>query len=113
MTSKVKFNSVGGFNEKNLKVACNDVDFCLKLMNKGYRNVYCGHTSIYHYESISRGYEDTEEKKERFGQESRYVISKWNRLFKNDPYYNPNLTTKTENFELADKPRIEKIPQIR
>ncbi len=112
MISKVKFDLVRGFNEKELKVACNDVDFCLSLMNKGYRNVYCGHTSIYHYESISRGYEDTQEKKKRFDHESSYVINKWRDLFKNDPHYNPNLTDKTENFDLADKPRIEKIPQI-
>ncbi len=112
MVSKLKFNLVRGFNDRELKVACNDVDFCLKLLSRGLRNVYCGHASLYHYESISRGYEDTKEKKERFLRESDYVMRKWNNFFEKDPFYNPNLTINTQDFDLAENPRIEKFPKI-
>jgi O-antigen biosynthesis protein len=57
------FLEVGGLNEKNLAVAFNDVDLCLKIQTKGYRNVWTPFAKLIHHESVTRGYEDTREKK--------------------------------------------------
>jgi len=100
MTAKARFHEVGGFDEK-LKQAFNDVDFCLKLRAKGHLIVYTPYAEFYHYESASRGYEDTSEKAARFEKEVHYFRSKWKDvLAKGDPYYNPNLTLDREDFSL-------------
>jgi glycosyltransferase involved in cell wall biosynthesis len=92
MLRKEVFEEVGGF-DKNLTVAFNDVDFCLKIREKDYLIVYTPYAKLYHYESLSRGYEDTAEKQARFLKEVEYVRSKWMHVIdKCDPYYNPNLT---------------------
>lgn len=87
------YEEVGYMNEE-LKVAFNDVDFCLELLEKGYRNVYNPYIELIHYESKTRGYEDTEEKKERFKKEEQYFKEKWKALLENkpDPYYNINFS---------------------
>jgi GT2 family glycosyltransferase len=93
------FEEVGGF-EEDLPVAFNDVDFCFKLVDKGYRNIYLPHVVLYHYESKSRGPEDTPEKLARIIKETHYMQSKWDKIIKNDPCYNPNLTRKQENYSI-------------
>jgi len=93
------FEEVGGFEEE-LVVAFNDVDFCLKVMKKGYRNLWTPYVEAYHYESISRGKEDSPEKIERFNKEIEYMKNKWNNLLLNDRYYNLNLTLKKEDFSI-------------
>ncbi len=78
----------------------NDIDFCLKLISHGFRNVYLPHVVLYHYESKSRGYEDTPVKKARFAQEINYMRQKWSQICDRDPCYNPNLTKNHEDYRL-------------
>ena len=100
MTKRSVFNAVDGFDEK-LSHAFNDVDFCLKIRRKGFLVVYVSQAELYHHESISRGYEDTSEKLERFTLERHLFYSRWyHELAKGDPYYNPNLTTAREDCTL-------------
>lgn len=87
------FEEVNGLDEDNFKVAYNDVDLCLKVRKKGLLVVWTPYAEAYHYESKSRGYEDTPEKQKRFIAEQNYFKTKWaDFLKKGDPYYNPNLT---------------------
>ena len=99
MCRREVFEEVGGFEEE-LAVAFNDVDFCFKLVDKGYRNIYLPHVILYHYESKSRGIEDTPEKLNRFLKENEYMHNKWNSLIKNDPCYNSNLSKTREDYSL-------------
>jgi len=100
MTKKTVFEEIGGFDE-NCAYAFNDVDFCLKMREKGYLIVYTPYAEFYHHESLSRGYEDTPEKKERFKKEIEYFRRKWKEVLdKGDPYYNPNLTLDREDFSI-------------
>ena len=84
MDMEVEFEQVGGFNEQ-LAVAYNDVDFCLKLQQQGYRNIFLPHVQLYHYESQSRNREDTLEPKQRIHQEVAYMETTWNKLINHDP----------------------------
>lgn len=93
------FESVGGFEER-LAIAFNDVDLCLKIIARGYRNIYLPHVKLYHYESKSRGYENTRAKQARFAGEVNYMRQKWGYLCDRDPCYNPNLTKKHEDYSL-------------
>lgn len=100
MVKKEVFEIVGGFDPK-LAVAFNDIDFCLKVRKAGYLIVYNPYAELYHYESKSRGQEDTEEKIRRFQREIEIFHEKWyDFLLKGDPYYNPNLTLAETNFGL-------------
>ena len=94
------FAEVGGF-EEDLAIAFNDVDFCFKILEKGYRNVYLPHVVLYHHESKSRGYEDTPQKKARFQQEMVYMKRKWEKIIANDPCYSPHLTKDREDYSLG------------
>ena len=89
VVKKSKYLEVKGLNE-DLKVAYNDVDFNLKLLEKGYYNVFVPMAELYHYESKTRGYDNTPEKYKRFKIESNYMYENWDKYIKNDPYYNPN-----------------------
>ena len=95
---KSVYLEVGGLDEAHLKVAFNDVDFCLKVREAGYRNLWTPYAQLYHHESVSRGHEDTPEKKERFRKEVEFMKDKWGNLLHSDPYYSPNLTLEYENF---------------
>ena len=103
------FESVGGLDEDNLKVAFNDVDFCLKVQEAGYRNLWTPYAELYYHESLSRGTEDTPEKKSRFRQEVLFMQNKWGEQLKNDPCYSPNLTLEHEDFSLAWPPRTSGV----
>lgn len=84
------FDEVGGLDE-TLEVAFNDVDFCMKVRNKGYLVVYTPFAKLHHFESKSRGNEDTKEKKNRFSNEIDRFKEKWQEeLEKGDPYFNKN-----------------------
>ena len=104
MISKIKFNLVNGFDEE-YKVAYNDVDFCLKLREKGYYNVLVPQVKLYHYESKSRGIENTPEKLERYYGEIRRFRKKWDKYIKNDPFYNINLSL---SVNMAYQPIIDR-----
>jgi GT2 family glycosyltransferase len=96
---------LGGLDEKNLAVACNDVDFCLRLRERGLRNVWTPFAELFHHESVSRGYEDSPEKIARFALERAFMNKRWGRQLLVDPAYNPNLTLEAEDFSLAWPPR--------
>ena len=89
---KAVFIEVGGLDEINLAVAFNDVDFCLRIQEAGYRNIYTPYAELYHYESISRGPDVGSEKAARFEKEALHMKDKWDKLIDNDPCYNPNLS---------------------
>ncbi|MDY3918771.1 MAG: glycosyltransferase family 2 protein [Candidatus Limivivens sp.] len=92
MVKRKVFEEVGGFEEK-LAVALNDVDLCLKIRSGDHLIVFDPGTELYHYESKSRGNEDTPEKKERFKKEISLFRERWKEVLdQGDPYYNPNLT---------------------
>lgn len=90
MIEKELFIDVNGFDEK-LAVAYNDVDLCLKVREKDKLVAYDAYSIWHHYESLSRGYDVSEEKKARLQEEGEYLKNKWKELYeKTDPYYNPN-----------------------
>ena len=93
MVERKKWNNVGGLEEK-LRVAYNDVDFNLKLLKKGYYNVFLPMVKIYHHESKTRGLDDTPEKKVRFDWEQDFMRKKWSKEIENDKFYNPNFSRK-------------------
>ena len=92
MIKKDVYFEVDGLDE-HLAVAFNDVDLCLKVRQAGYLIVYDAQAKMHHYESKSRGMENTPEKFVRFGGESLYINEKWRILVDfTDPYYNPNMS---------------------
>jgi len=100
MIRKDVFLEVGGF-EEDLAVAYNDVDLCLKIREKGYRIVYTPYAVLHHHESYSRGPEKSPEKQARFYQDTLWVRTRWGAIIDSgDPYYNPNLTLKKEDFSI-------------
>jgi glycosyltransferase involved in cell wall biosynthesis len=105
---KETFQKIGGFNEA-LQIAFNDVDFCLRVREAGYRNIYTPYAELYHHESATRGNEETPEKQFRFSQEFAYMKQRWGELLLNDPAYSPNLTLESEDFGLAWPPRVEPL----
>ena len=100
MCRREVFDAVGGFEEQ-LSVAFNDVDFCLKISSLGYNNIYLPHVVLYHYESKSRGYEDTPEKQARFEKEIAFMQTKWSKLINHDPCYSKHLTKKHQDYRMA------------
>ena len=106
LINKSIYLEVGGLNETDLQVAFNDVDFCLKVREAGYQNVWTPFAELYHHESATRGFEDTPEKQARFAKEVAYMKHTWGESLVNDPTYNPNLTLEHEDFSLAWPPRI-------
>ena len=100
LMSKEVFRNVKGFDMK-LKVAFNDIDLCMKVRRMGLLVVYTPYSELYHYESKSRGMDDTEEKMKQYEKESRYFIKKLKKEWEEgDPYYNPNLTLEKHDFSL-------------
>lgn len=96
------YEQVNGLNERDLPVAYNDVDFCLRVRAAGYRNLWTPHAELYHHESVSRGDDDTPEKKARFDKEVAYMRTTWSKELDNDPCYNPNLSRLREDFSLRE-----------
>ena len=94
------FDAVSGFDSENLAVAFNDVDFCIRVHQMGFYNLWTPYAELYHHESASRGAEDTPEKQRRFTLEAEYMLDKWGPLLERDPAYNPNLTRCVEDFSL-------------
>jgi glycosyltransferase involved in cell wall biosynthesis len=103
------FHEVCGLDEENLAIAFNDVDFCLRVREAGYRNVWTPYAELYHHESATRGHEDTPEKQARFSKEVLYMKKRWGHTLMNDPAYSPNLTLDCEDFSYAWPPRINPI----
>ena len=100
MVKKTVFMEVGGMDTE-LKIAFNDVDFCLRVKEAGYKIIYNPFSIWYHDESKTRGAEDTPEKIERFRGEIEYFQRRWaNFLYWGDPSYNPNLALDRHDFSL-------------
>ncbi len=94
------FDEVGGFDE-SFGTEYNDVDFCLKVKEAGYRNLYIPHCELYHYESMSRGHpHSTSESYKKHVKEVNLFRKKWKTYVENDPCYNPNLSLGVHNFGL-------------
>lgn len=100
MVSKELFEKAGGL-EESFAVSLNDVDFCIKLREMGYLNVFTPFAELFHFESASRGLDDKGEKAERYNEESARFREKWKEvLAKGDPYYNPNFSLDRSDFSL-------------
>lgn len=99
MIKKDLFLQVNGFDE-GFSVAFNDVDFCLKVQQLKKLCIYTPYAELYHYESKSRGQEDSPEKIARFNEEITLFDKKWG-LWRNDPYYNQNLSLTNEQFDIS------------
>ena len=109
LVRKAVYERVGGLNETELQVAFNDVDFCLRLREAGYRNVWTPYAELYHHESATRGQEDTPGKRARFAGEIAYMQRRWGDWLANDPAYTPNLTLQYTDFSLAWPPRVDPL----
>ena len=99
------YEEVGGLDSDKLKVAYNDVDFCLKLQAAGYRNLWTPFAELYHHESVSRGSNDTWKKRRRLKNESLVMRKRWGEMLDNDMYYSPYLTLAREDLSLSWVPR--------
>ena len=99
---KELYLNVGGMDEDSLRIALNDVDFCLKVREAGYRNVWTPFAELYHHESVSRGRENTLEKRERAFKEVQFMRQKWGTLLDRDPFYSPHLTTARQDFSIRE-----------
>ena len=98
MVRREAFEKAGGMDEE-LAVAFNDIDFCLKIRSAGYLVVYNPYAELYHFESKSRGLEDSPEKTARFQKEIAVFERHWKPILEaGDPYYNPNLTLESQDF---------------
>ena len=102
---KALYLEVGGLDE-TLTVAFNDVDFCLKVRESGYRNVWTPYAELFHHESLSRGYEDTRERRRRFAKEIVFMKEKWGDALSSDPFYSPHLTLDREDFSIRKPKRF-------
>lgn len=105
--TREKYNEVGGLDE-DLRIAYNDVDFCLNLYERGYYNVVRNDVQLFHYESISRGTDNaSEEKKKRLLMEQERLYSKHPNLRDRDPFYNENLVQDRLDFSIkVDESKI-------
>jgi GT2 family glycosyltransferase len=105
VVKKALFEQVGGLNDQELAVGFNDVDFCLKLGEAGYRNIWTPHAELIHHESATRGQDNSPEKQRRAEKELRYMRKRWGDKLFNDPAYNPNLTDGRDDMSFAWPPR--------
>jgi hypothetical protein len=102
------FEEVKGLDE-SLAIAFNDIDFCLRVRQAGYRNIWTPYAEMNHHESASRGSEDTPEKQARFAQEVNLMQQRWGDELLNDPAYSPNLTSHHEDFSYAWPPKVTSL----
>lgn len=100
MVKKEIYDKLGGLDE-SFAVSLNDVDFCLRIREAGYLNVFTPFAELYHFESISRGPDDAGEKAKRYNEESERFRTKWQKMLEmGDPYYNPNFSLDRSDFAL-------------
>jgi GT2 family glycosyltransferase len=108
LTRRSAYEQVGGLDEVHLPVAYNDIDYCLKLREAGWRVLWTPYAELVHLESVSRGSEGDPQKLERFEAETQHFTGKWAAALQHDPSYNPNLSVSTTDFSLAEKPRRQR-----
>ena len=107
LTPKALFQQLNGLNARQLAVAFNDVDYCLRVREAGKRVVYTPHAQLYHHESVSRGKDDTDEKVRRTRAEADYMRQRWAHIMQHDPFYNPNLNYARPDFTLGREQRVK------
>jgi GT2 family glycosyltransferase len=107
LTPTTLYRSLGGLDEAHLAVAYNDIDYCLRIREAGHTVVYDPYAEFVHHESVSRGREDTPDKKARFRGEQEYMRARWGKWLARDQAYNPNLSFASDNFAIADRPRTQ------
>ena len=105
LVKRTLFGEVGGLDEKNLGAIFSDVDFCLTIVQAGYRNVWTPHAQLIHHESSIHGNDLAPEKIDRFQSEVRFMRQKWGRMMSRDPAFNINLSLDDASFLLGDAPR--------
>jgi glycosyltransferase involved in cell wall biosynthesis len=105
---KKVFEELGGFDEVNLSVSFNDIDFCLRLAKTGYRVVWTPYANLIHHESASRGHQRAPEEQAEFERAVDYMQRTWGADLLRDPFYNPNLSLNLPGFELAFPPRNDR-----
>ncbi|WP_083566925.1 glycosyltransferase family 2 protein [Hyphomicrobium sp. CS1GBMeth3] len=93
------YEEIGGLNEKDLAVAFNDVDFCLRVREAGYSNVWTPYAELYHLESVSRGKDD--HLNSRFQREVAYMQRTWGKALQTDPFYSPHFSRRSPNFSIG------------
>lgn len=100
MVKRSLYEQLGGLDE-SFAIALNDVDFCLRLREEGFLNVWNPYCELYHFESVSRGLDDAGEKAKRYDEESARFREKWKeQLDRGDPYYNPNFSLDRSDYAL-------------
>jgi len=109
MCRKEVFEEVGGFDEA-FSHNYNDVDFCLKLHEAGYDNVYVPHVRLIHHESLTRGQESSPEHQRRFEKEKQLLARRWSHLIDNDPFYNIHLTRDFSDFRIREPASYPPMP---
>ena len=105
MIKKDRYWEVGGLDEE-FGIAYNDVNFCLSLGARGYRTLLTPHCVAIHHESVTRGYDTDSAKQARHDGEKSLLRTRWPELFeRGDPFYNPNLTLRREDYSLNTSKR--------
>jgi glycosyltransferase involved in cell wall biosynthesis len=105
LARKDVFTEVGGFDEKHFAVSFNDIDFCLRLRQRGLRIIWTPYANLIHHESASRGRERTPEAEEQFLREAAHFRREWGAQLLCDPFYNPNLSLDGPGYKIAFPPR--------
>ncbi len=100
------YERLGGLDEKNLAVAFNDIDFCLRVREAGFQIIWTPHAELHHEESASRGFANSNPEQVRFLAEIDHMNATWGEALQRDPFYNPNLSLGEDLFTLAFPPRL-------
>lgn len=108
LTRKSLYEAVGGMDARFLRVAYNDVDYCLKLRRAGYKVVWTPHAELFHHESVSRGRDKRRRDRVRAKFEVFVMRRRWRREMQNDPFYNPNLNYARTDFTVGHFRRVRR-----
>ena len=106
LTWRKLYADLGGFDEANLPVAFNDVDYCLRVREARLRVVWTPYAELYHHESLSRGKDDSAEKIAQTAREVQFICKRWQHVLDHDPFYNPNLSYERPDFSLSLAPLV-------
>ena len=102
------YQDLGGFDQENLGIAFNDVDYCLRVRQAGWQVIWTPNARLYHYESVSRGQDVSEERKHQAKLEVKFMRQKWGHLMNHDPFYNQNLSYNRPDFSLSNAPLVQR-----
>jgi GT2 family glycosyltransferase len=108
LTWKHVYQELGGLNHKRLTVGFNDIDYCLRLQEAGWRVIFTPHAELYHHESATRGGDEPLARRLRARREVDYMRKRWRERMRHDPYYNPNLSYRRPDFALGESTRVRK-----